>query len=517
MTSNHTTVMLKTTKSSAPRRRTGCQTCRKRRIKCDEKRPACTKCVQSGWKCDGYPSNVVSTITPHKDRLPRLSPPIPLLSITSYSIPFKVPGSQRDRQLLQYFCVQGASEISGFLTSDFWSDIVLRESHQDSALRQALVAMSSLHLDYITSDSVNSQAANVEILDNYGKAIRTIRRRLAQPSPDTTKVALICCIIFYCCETTLGNPDSAQQHLSNGLELLKSMSRHPTEMEKDEIKELKTIFERLDMQASFFQDDRVPTLSLSDWETHKADYDALVPKSGFSTLQEANESLVKLQSWLYSFVNKNADIHDAGIDLLSSVVLDEKAALVTAYSSWRYAFENSQLMDKYDDHTMYGYRFLLVHFCICQMIVESKFPVNEEVFGASPNPAAHQILDMAETLLDYTAKLNSSPSATQTPRRNFSLESGVVAPLFALALKCSDESVVARAAQMLSKSQRREGLYDAQSMAMILTHLRRSREKEKKVDAEIEGTNIATNALEYHIPGGYEGGGIDKLLASMSI
>ncbi|KAM0411004.1 hypothetical protein ACHAPD_010826 [Fusarium lateritium] len=271
------------------------------------------------------------------------------------------------------------------------------------------------------------------------------------------------------------------------------------------------------MQASFFQDDRVPTLSLSDWETHKADYDALVPEFCFSTLQEANESLVKLQSWLYSFVNKNADIHDAGIDLLSSNVLDEKAALVTAYSSWRYAFENSQLMEKYDDHTTYGHRFLLVHFCICQMIVESKFPVNEEVFGASPNPAAHQILDLAETLLDYTAKLNSSPSATQTPRRNFSLESGVVAPLFALALKCSDESVVTRAAHMLSVSQRREGLYDAQTMAMILTHLRRSREKEKKVDAEIEGINIATDALEYHIPGGYEGGGIDKLLASMSI
>jgi hypothetical protein len=440
-----------------------------------------------------------------------------LLSITSYSIPFKVPGSQRDRQLLHYFCVQGATEISGFLSSDFWSEIVLRESHQDSALRQALVAMSSLHLDYITSDPAERQAASVETLDNYGKAIRTIRKRLTQPSSDTTKVALICCIIFYCCENTLGNPDSAQQHLNNGLQLLKSSSMHPAKAEKDDIRALRTIFERLDMQASFFQDDRVPILSLPEWEKHKPDYDALVPKARFSTLQEAHESLVKLQSWLYSFIDRNVDFHDAGIEFLSSVVLDEKAALVTAYNSWSYAFENSQLTEKHNDDIVYGRRFLLVHFRICQMIVDSKFPINEEVFGASPNPAAHRILDLAETLLDYTTKLNSSPNATQTPRRNFSLESGVVAPLFALAFKCSDESVATRAAHMLSMSQRREGLYDAQTMAMILNHLRRSRDKERNVETEIESIDVTASALEYYIPGGYEGGGIDKLLASLSI
>ncbi|ESU09871.1 hypothetical protein FGSG_03361 [Fusarium graminearum PH-1] len=421
-------------------------------------------------------------MTLRRERVPTQTPPIPLLSITSYSIPFKVPGSQRDRQLLHYFCVQGASEISGFLTSDFWSEIVLRESHQDSTLRQALVAMSSLHLDYITSDPVTSQVASIETLDNYGKAIHT-----------------------------------AQQHLSNGLELLKSISRHSTQMEKAEMKGLKTIFERLDMQASFFQDDRVPILSLPHWETHKTEYDALVPKTSFSTLQEAHKSLIKLQSWLYSFINKNADVYKAGTESLSSVVLDEKAALVAAYNSWSYAVENFQLAEAHDEHTKYGLRFLLVHSKICQMIVDSKFPVNDEIFGASPNPAAHEILDLVETLLDYTTKLNSSPSATQTPRRNFSLESGVVAPLFALALKCSDESVATRAAQMLSLSQRREGLYDAQTMAMILTHLRKSRDGEKKVKAELEISEAATSALEYHIPNGYEGGGIDKLLASMSI
>ncbi|KAJ4127835.1 hypothetical protein NW768_008113 [Fusarium equiseti] len=370
--------------------------------------------------------------------------------------------------------------------------------------------MSSLHLDYTTSQS---QAASVQTLTHYGKAIRTIRKRLAQPTSDTTKVALVCCIIFYCCETALGDWDAALQHLSNGLELLKGYFRSSSALKDESIDELASIFERLDMQASFFQDDRVPLLSLLDWKG----YVKAVPERGFFNAQEAHESLVKLQSWLYSFVNRHVDLHEASVDLLSTDILDEKDALVQAYNRWSHAFDDLQLVKQDNGQDMYALRVLLIHFHICQMILESKFPVNELVFGASPNPTAHKILDLAETLLDYTTKLNSSPSATQIPRRNFSLESGVVAPLFALALKCSDESVATRAAQMLSSSQRREGLYDAQTMAQILTQLRISRDGEPRIKEEAQSDNEIASALEYHIPGSYEGGGIDKLLAAMSI
>ncbi|KAH7184779.1 uncharacterized protein B0J16DRAFT_340450 [Fusarium flagelliforme] len=513
MTSNSTALAKKKTKASAPRRRTGCQTCRKRRIKCDETRPSCTKCVQAGWKCDGYPSEIAVQVK-LSSRSVSLQPSAkPLLSIKSYSIPFKVPGSQRDRQLLHYFCVQGSSDISGFIASDFWSRVVLQESHQDSAVRQALVAMSSLHLDYVTSDSAEGQTASVETLTHYGKAIRTIRKRLSQTTSDTTKVALVCCIIFYCCESALGGWDAALQHLSNGLELLKSYSRSASSGTDEGIEELKAVFERLDMQASFFQDDRVPLLSLPDWK----EYITAVPEKGFSDAQEAHGTLVKLQSWLYSFVNRHVELHEASVELLSPHILDEKDALVQAYNRWSHAFDDLEDAKKEDGQDTHGLQVLLIHFHICQMILESKFPVDEEVFGASPNPTAHKILDLAETLLDYTTKLNSSPSATQTPRRNFSLESGVVAPLFALALKCLDESVATRAAGMLSSSHRREGLYDAQTMAQILTQLRVSRDGEPGIKEEVQSDNGIVSALEYHIPGSYEGGGIDKLLASMSI
>ncbi|KAI8652071.1 hypothetical protein NCS56_01423900 [Fusarium sp. Ph1] len=41
-------------KTDITRRRTGCQTCRHRRRKCDETRPKCLSCVQRGVECGGY-------------------------------------------------------------------------------------------------------------------------------------------------------------------------------------------------------------------------------------------------------------------------------------------------------------------------------------------------------------------------------------------------------------------------------------------------------------------------------
>ncbi|KAH7184561.1 uncharacterized protein B0J16DRAFT_319365 [Fusarium flagelliforme] len=35
-----------------PKVKSGCRTCKTRRKKCDEKKPACARCIQGGWHCD---------------------------------------------------------------------------------------------------------------------------------------------------------------------------------------------------------------------------------------------------------------------------------------------------------------------------------------------------------------------------------------------------------------------------------------------------------------------------------
>ncbi|KAG5742989.1 hypothetical protein H9Q70_014296 [Fusarium xylarioides] len=467
MASRDALAVQRRTRSSVPRRRTGCQTCRKRRIKCDECKPSCAKCLRSGWICDYDPASASSE---SESSPATMSGSSALLPIASYSIPFKIPGSQKDRRLLHYFCVQGSEDISGFLTSDFWSQTVLQAGHEDLV-----------------------------------------------PSDGTTRTALVCCILFYCCESAIGDRNAALQHLSSGLKLLASAQRENLADESKEIESLTTIFERLDMQASFFEDDRIPILASPEYKCEEPDNGLLPPQKGFLGLEDAQQRLVKLQAWLYRFVNKNAEFYQEAKESLSLDILEERSSLEQGYNAWIEDINEFENRDRHDDQTLHGIRTLLVHFHVCQMILQSKFPQDHGVFGASPNPTAHHILDLAETLLEHTMQVNASPSATKTPRRNFSLETGVVAPLFALAIKCSDDTVATRAAQMLASSHRREGLYDAQTMSHIISELKRSRDSAAQIKEENRGGIKGVIPLEYHIPERYDGGGIDKLLWSMSL
>ena len=77
------------TRASRRRTKTGCLTCRKRRIKCGEERPICNNCIKSKRHCEGYNQRVVFK-TPNTDFR---------ASGSSNTIPFhtaSMPGSARN-------------------------------------------------------------------------------------------------------------------------------------------------------------------------------------------------------------------------------------------------------------------------------------------------------------------------------------------------------------------------------------------------------------------------------------
>ncbi|KAF7869989.1 hypothetical protein EAF04_004773 [Stromatinia cepivora] len=51
-------------RASKPKVKTGCLTCKSRRVKCDEAKPGCLRCVRFGHKCEGYAYLQKSTVKP---------------------------------------------------------------------------------------------------------------------------------------------------------------------------------------------------------------------------------------------------------------------------------------------------------------------------------------------------------------------------------------------------------------------------------------------------------------------
>ncbi|XMA20463.1 hypothetical protein WAI453_013254 [Rhynchosporium graminicola] len=211
-------------RASKPKVKTGCNNCKVRRVKCDETRPQCAKCVRSNRQCEGYPAHKrtvesVIPIAPRPEILPTgasitpssaipssksSSPPtakslprrhrvirvppvkkrvigIPDSPVVKYTSPHHTPelpsptiyrpgGFAFDSQEGQYFQVfrtHTASELSGFFNSDFWQRSVLQESHSEAAIRHAVIALGALYktLEKVSESPPGSPESNNAAID----------------------------------------------------------------------------------------------------------------------------------------------------------------------------------------------------------------------------------------------------------------------------------------------------------------------------------------------------------------
>lgn len=429
-----------------------------------------------------------------------------MISISSYAIPFRVPGSQRDRQILHYFCVRGAREIASHFNVDFWTRNVLEQSHQESVVRQALVALSSLHLDYTTTAVPGADDTKHGALAQYGRAIQALRRRIERPNRETVKTALTCCILFYCFEATLGDSAAAMRHLDSGLDLLSTHRRRRELDNTDDLDKLSPILESLDLQATIFDDGRIPRLFLS----------TEVPRgiAAFPCLDEANRAFIRLQNPLLHFLTEQTSYKFCTEDLLPTPVAEQKRLLQQHFDVWLARFEQSNLRGDQDETGNCGRNILLIQWHVSKMLLEANYPPNDLVFGASPNFRAERILDMAHKVLEHSQGGETSLERDAgSQRRVFSSESGIVAPLFALAAKCSDERVCDRALELLTASRRREGLYDAGSMAEVIHQFRTARQQRIMYNHEGIVQDVTHMSLESVFERELNGfvGGMDKL------
>ena len=101
--------------------RSGCSTCKKRRIKCDEAKPICRHCLKSNLVCEGY-------------RIPK-----PLI--------FDHHASFEERRRLHFFRAQTIPSIEVTVDADreFWTKAVVQASNAGSCIKTPLLAVSAYH------------------------------------------------------------------------------------------------------------------------------------------------------------------------------------------------------------------------------------------------------------------------------------------------------------------------------------------------------------------------------------
>ncbi|KAG9235209.1 hypothetical protein BJ875DRAFT_279511 [Amylocarpus encephaloides] len=299
---------VKSRRASRPKVKTGCNNCKGRRVKCDETRPQCIKCVRSGRTCDGYPAykrtvDVAIPIAPRPESLapvtpptpyrPQFSaspppsrslvrqpnrrveplrptpPPTPVVRISPVTIaPVEFTFDAQEGQYFQVFRTHTANELSGFFDSEFWTRSVLLESHSEASIRHAVVALGALYKTLekasesppSSPDSTSYDTAPNHYnfaLQQYGKALTRLREALQNQETRSQRTILISVVLFTCFESFTGNHTSAISQIQHGLGLLEERRQETKQSmmgkPKDEVEdELVQMFTRLAIQAKSY-------------------------------------------------------------------------------------------------------------------------------------------------------------------------------------------------------------------------------------------------------------------------
>jgi hypothetical protein len=170
-----------------------------RRVKCDETRPNCRRCSNTGRKCDGYGSSANHLHIP-----PTFSP-----SALGFS------ENSRETRCFQYFYERTAPALTGISGSIFWNIFVLQLSQREKTIWHAIIALGSLHENFVekqqdlTGIEFLHREQDAFTLREYSTAIRALLKPSGKTDDKitvssfgnvTVDVCLISCILFTCFE-----------------------------------------------------------------------------------------------------------------------------------------------------------------------------------------------------------------------------------------------------------------------------------------------------------------------------
>ncbi|KAF5530797.1 C6 zinc finger [Fusarium mexicanum] len=254
---------------SKPKVRSGCLTCKTRRVKCDEGKPACARCTRGDFVCDGYetqPTKHEVVLVPPAQVVPvKFLPlaPAALPGLDGHSVPY-----------LDAFRYHVAPELSGSFYMDFCEGIILTGVHQDDSIRQLVLALGALTLS-IADDArdtkqsiVQSKPSSLKVwgpssvknrnhaasLKHYLKGVQSLRERLKlDPAHVSVRTMTVMTILMALFEILQGNHRSVDSILKSVTALLNEHLAHQrsTEGTKDEITSVQHTFLCFSMMCQY--------------------------------------------------------------------------------------------------------------------------------------------------------------------------------------------------------------------------------------------------------------------------
>ncbi|KAH0439657.1 hypothetical protein CcaCcLH18_02767 [Colletotrichum camelliae] len=160
--------------------RGGYSFCKRRRIKCDERKPSCTNCVKRSLWCSLNTSPSPAS-TPENTVQAKFSEPLPDSQAMERRDGSSFSLDVQDLQLFHHFCSVTSTTFGPTpFVQQFWSITVAQISFSHPFLLRAILAIGGLHMNHLRqNDSETSGWYKTKATAHWQAAVRLATPRLA--------------------------------------------------------------------------------------------------------------------------------------------------------------------------------------------------------------------------------------------------------------------------------------------------------------------------------------------------
>lgn len=413
----------------------------------------------------------------HEDSLPSIRPkPTAALKV--------IPSLNQSQAVnFEHFRSRVVLEMAGIRSSGFWQKVVLPACYSEPAILHASIALanaSQWSQAPHSGSGAGDDSLKLDTINEYNKAIQHLKKHVVlNAKPQSLRIALIACVLFIALELSIGQFEQASMHLNEGRKLLQSCTHvniSTTEYSELETRalvlaskpestedELVYVFADLDLQSTYFGSAR-PQLRLR-LSAHETIYNTRpelpcpfqLPLE-FHSIEKANQYLIVLTNRCLHFIGQTLEV-DAH-SLLNETSNLHRQHLHTSLKNWKKSYDlfcsRASVAEKFTWTWARESALILIHYTWLSVVVPTSYYEIEETDFDNFLKEFTTITDLASSVL---------PEEGESPR-SFSLEFGVVPPLFWTVLKCRQPQIRRRALNLLGRASR-EGLWEPKLLIQI--------------------------------------------------
>lgn len=441
--------------------RTGCRTCKIRRVKCGEEKPFCKRCTSTGRRCDGY--EIITD--PKKRNSTKKQNSIIELSTVVQSNALQ---DSLEPIILDFFRAYTVAEFAGDFSTEFWERRIFQAATVEPSIRHCILALGAIHKNYIETYQQAQPAetptpTQAFAFRQYTKAIRILRESIVR-KPHLLEVTLISCILFICFDCLIGDQAAGLVHLKSGLKILDDINaiNAPSSIAAQCARDYSPLLLVLGGQIAAFINPKAGVDRGAFWAAMKRAGCSTSSFNPFQSLEEARYSLRTL----------GADI------------------LYARHTNWKYVTEE-MVISGFGPMAQSHYEALENWSNRLNAFIEktSEIPKITSPFakrpirirGVSILKAHHLLFSMnaAEShtpaskfkeMLDLSEEIISEDKAYWNYRSmpRFMADTGLIVPLVYTAVRSKDIEHKKRAIEILAQVPGREGLWDTQCAIDII-------------------------------------------------